>query len=147
MAQAIFEQMVRKESSLKDKLEVDCAGIAVINGKNATAQAISIMQKRGINISSHKAKQITPELLLEADLIITMCGSNLDAVVKMVPRVIEKAFTLKQFALGLDSDGGTSCADLDVVDPVGKDLGFYQKCAEEIEENLRKLLRRLEQNY
>lgn len=147
MAQAMLKQMVREVSSLKDKLEVDCAGITAINGKKATAQAINTMEKRGINISSHKAKQVTPELLLKADLILTMSVSNLDAVVKMVPQVIERTFTLKQFASGLDKDGDTSCADLDIVDPVGKDLGFYQKCAEEIEENLIKLLRRLERNY
>jgi arsenate reductase len=50
---------------------VQSAGIEA-HGKNP--HAISIMQEAGINISGQASTRVTPAMLEQADLVVTVCG-------------------------------------------------------------------------
>lgn len=52
-------------------LAAHSAGIEA-HGKNL--RAIEVMQEAGVDISKQKSKQLTPELLGWADLLVTVCG-------------------------------------------------------------------------
>lgn len=51
---------------------VESAGIAALVGRPAERHAIDVMARRGIDISAHRARQLTPELLAGADLVLVM---------------------------------------------------------------------------
>lgn len=53
-------------------LNVSSAGLSAMLGHQADSKAIETMQKRGIDISQHQPRQINPEILLTADLILVM---------------------------------------------------------------------------
>ena len=50
---------------------VQSAGIEA-HGKNP--RAISIMQEAGIDISGQESTRVTPDMLEQADLVVTVCG-------------------------------------------------------------------------
>ena len=51
---------------------MESAGLGALVGHPASEFAVELMQERGIDISSHKAQQLTPDLVSKADLILVM---------------------------------------------------------------------------
>lgn len=51
---------------------VESAGIAALVGRPAEPFAVEAMARRGIDISAHRARQLTPELLSQADVVFVM---------------------------------------------------------------------------
>lgn len=51
---------------------VGSAGIAALVGRPAEQHAVDLLGKRGIDISGHRARQLTPELLASADVVLVM---------------------------------------------------------------------------
>ena len=54
-----------------DRFEVLSAGI-VAHGKNP--RAIEVMSEAGVDISDQQSKALTPEMLADLDLLVTVCG-------------------------------------------------------------------------
>lgn len=85
-----------------------------------SANADLALSKLGIAHGSHFARNIRPEDIEEADLLLTMSASHKRALSGAAEG---KVFTLKEFALG---EGG------DIRDPFGGDEQDYINCLEEI---------------
>jgi protein-tyrosine phosphatase len=67
------------EAALADRLRrrgvvavVQSAGISALVGRPADAIAVELMAERGLDISSHRARQLTPELIRSFELILVM---------------------------------------------------------------------------
>jgi len=117
MAKVILEQklIVIGKSSLFD---VDSAATNGASGQHANQAAIDTVKATfGENLlATHISKKLTPAMTDKADLILVM-----EARMKAgLP--LKKAQTLKEYA------GGSG----DVIDPYGKGLQVYARCAAEI---------------
>ncbi|MHB1140492.1 MAG: arsenate reductase (thioredoxin) [Sulfuricaulis sp.] len=55
----------------RDRVEAMSAGIEA-HGKNP--RAIAIMREAGVDISRQESTRVTPEMLAQADLVVTVCG-------------------------------------------------------------------------
>ena len=55
----------------RDRVEANSAGIEA-HGKNP--RAIAVMREAGVDISHQESTRVTPEMLAQADLVITVCG-------------------------------------------------------------------------
>lgn len=71
------------EALLKEKLSlnqmhvsVSSAGIQALVGRGADSTSRALMEEKGLNIASHRARQASPELLFSADLILTMSSEQ-----------------------------------------------------------------------
>jgi protein-tyrosine phosphatase len=80
------------EAALADRLRrrgvssvVQSAGIAALVGHPADAIATELMSERGIDISSHRARQLTPELIRAFELILVMEKGQQRAVEAILP--------------------------------------------------------------
>ncbi|MGH6890081.1 MAG: low molecular weight phosphotyrosine protein phosphatase, partial [Rhizomicrobium sp.] len=51
---------------------IDSAGVAALVGMPPPEPALSVMAKRGVDISHHRAKQVTRDLAREFDLVLVM---------------------------------------------------------------------------
>lgn len=109
------------------------AGTAAVDGASAATQAVQVMKEQGLDLSSHEATPLTPELVDEADLILTMSASHKDVIRKMKPQAIEKTFLLKEFV------GQTG----DIADPFGRDVEVYRETAAVLRELLEEAVERL----
>lgn len=66
------EGLLRSRFEKRGRGEVSSAGIAALVGRPADPFAVELLAERGIDISTHRARQLTPELLAGADLVLVM---------------------------------------------------------------------------
>lgn len=135
------EGMLKKELSnkgIKDYL-VSSAGISVIFSSGASEYAIEVMKSEGIDISSHKAKQITDKEINASYLILTMTVNHKDYIIKKYPKAADKVMTLKEYTNCMQYTG-----DLDISDPFGNDINEYSNSMNDIKSCIEKLIVKIE---
>ena len=126
------------EGLLKKLLGPDCgwkissAGVHAGNGDSASSGAVEALRMLGINLTAHRSRRLTPEMVRTADLIVTMTRSHRDAVLDMDPKSEGKVFLLKSFGIA-------QCAT-DIYDPVGEALDIYCRVRDEIDAALPDLI-------
>ena len=126
MAEAIARQMLAQrmgvtEEELERKgLTVVSAGSFAMPGSRATPAAVEALLPTGADLTRHRSRPLTVELIHQADLIYTMGRSHAAAVISLVPSARDKVFTL-------DPDG-------EIDDPIGSDVTVYQSLAVKLRE-------------
>lgn len=73
MAAALFKRLLRERG--RGDIRVESAGLAA-NGSPATAEAAAVMAEWGEDLSGHRSRQVTAELLEQADVIGVMTPSH-----------------------------------------------------------------------
>ncbi|HHY81805.1 MAG TPA: low molecular weight protein arginine phosphatase [Clostridiales bacterium] len=132
MAEGLLRSML--ESRNAEGIQVGSAGIAALPGMMASNQAVKVMQEFGVDLESHRTRQVNKKLLQEADLILTMTEGHKNAIQSWEPSVWSKIHTLKEYA-GME--------EKDISDPYGLDDDAYRKAAREIREALEKIVDKL----
>ncbi len=80
LAQGVFENVLRREG-LEGEVEVDSAGTGSWHvGEPPDERALSVASFRGVDISSQRARRITPEDCQNFDYILTMDEENYHTV-------------------------------------------------------------------
>lgn len=133
MAEGIAKGILR-EKGMEDQISVESAGIWAMDGAQASHQAIAVMEKWGIDLSTHRSKPLTRELVMEADLVLTMTPAHRAGVLDLAPDLSEKVFTLEEYALDAPGNQGG------IPDPYGQSVAVYEQCAVAIEEKVRKAI-------
>jgi tRNA threonylcarbamoyl adenosine modification protein (Sua5/YciO/YrdC/YwlC family) len=118
MAEAILKKKLA-DSGRKD-VEVISAGITMFAGMGATEATRDVLAAQGIDVSRHRSQMVTPGMIKKSDLILVMEGLHEKKVLQAVPEAKNRVFLLKEFA---KIDDG----DLNISDPIGGALGFYQQ--------------------
>jgi protein-tyrosine phosphatase len=91
MAEGMLKNWLASKNST---IEVTSAGVAAVVDKPPTRIAQALMQSRNIDISSHVARQITEEMVREADLILVMENSQKKRIENVYPFSLGKVFLL-----------------------------------------------------
>jgi protein-tyrosine-phosphatase len=116
-----------------DTIDVQSAGTAAVPGCPATQYAMEAVKTWNADISSHRSRPISRELVEEADLILVMTPHHYRDVVTILPEARPKTFLLKRFPEpGRDGDS--------VADPIGGSLDTYNQTFLEIGEELGRML-------
>jgi protein-tyrosine-phosphatase len=134
MAEAIFKDLLEDKGIEKD-IQVLSAGTMAIEGQKAAENAIMVMKEKNIDLTSHSSTLLTKESIDKADIILTMTRSHKSQILRALPEVKNKVFTLKEFA---EYD-----KNLDILDPFGQNIETYRECANEIEKTLERVLDKL----
>jgi protein-tyrosine phosphatase len=82
MAEAVLADRLRRRGV---ETVVQSAGIAALVGHPADANAVALMAERGLDISGHRARQLTPELIRSFELILVMEKGQQRAVEAILP--------------------------------------------------------------
>src|SRR5687768_1554204 len=132
---ALAEALARKVAARRgiEDLSVSSAGTNAWDTATATDEALLVGMERGLDLTGHRARKLTPAIVSEADLIFVMTPGHLEPVKQMGGR--GKAHVIDEYASGV-SDKGIS-------DPFGGDLETYRQTADALEEELEKLFDRL----
>jgi arsenate reductase len=75
-----------------DRVEAMSAGIEA-HGKNP--RAIAVMREAGVDISHQESTRVTPEMLAQADLVVTVCGHADEHCPALPPGVQKKHWPLE----------------------------------------------------
>ncbi|NLY89825.1 MAG: ribose 5-phosphate isomerase B [Firmicutes bacterium] len=155
MAAGLFAKILQEKG--ETGIKITSAGLAAVDGAPASAEAVEVMRRAGVDLSGHRARRLTREMVLAADLVLTMTRRQKEAVLVLAPEAGEKVFTLHEFAGGFAKDTGADVAGKsgarqgeeaakaaaracenrweqgDILDPFGGDLQTYETCARQIE--------------
>ncbi|SHG93328.1 protein-tyrosine phosphatase [Thermosyntropha lipolytica DSM 11003] len=106
MAAALFLKLLEeREKGLSQKFQVLSAGIFAQDGLKASLEAIEAMKGESIDLSSHVSQMVYPDLVRDADLILTMTGKQKEILVDRFPEAEAKTFTLMEYA-GMEGEVG-----------------------------------------
>ena len=131
MAAGFLREMLKE----KKELRIDSRGTIFSSFSGPTPQAIKIMKGYGIDISSHKTKSLSKDLIDEADLILVMERKHREKIQELNPEAKNKTFLLKEFVPDKEN--------LEIRDPIGLSDEVYKEVAEEIKSALEKVLPRI----
>ncbi|HZJ83713.1 MAG TPA: low molecular weight protein arginine phosphatase [Clostridia bacterium] len=137
MAEALFKNIMNKNKEDHD-MNIISAGVAAFSGGGANPNAIRAMKEMGIDLQGHTSSSLTPELIGQADLILTMTGSHRDIIVVMDPAAGEKTYTLMEYTK-LEVTAGSK----DIMDPYGGSIEVYRESAKQIKKALEELVLRI----
>ena len=132
MAEAIARRLIR-ESGRTD-LEVESAGTQAWDRSPASDEALLVGVERNLDLSGHRARRLTPEIVANADLVLVMSPAHLAQVREMDPSANVHLFA----GYGVSGGSGRSIAD-----PFGGNLNDYRATADELEHELKEILERI----
>ena len=132
----LAEAIARKaaEERGQDSFVITSAGTSTWEGSPASDASILVGLEQGLDLSRHRSRQLSRDLVAENDLILAMGPHHLDRVEALGGE--GKSFLLTQYA-----SGGSSNSP--IADPFGGDLDAYRATAEELTAEVRKAFDRI----
>ncbi|WP_225562697.1 low molecular weight protein-tyrosine-phosphatase [Rhodanobacter sp. DHG33] len=96
-AEYLFRQQVASWG-----IQVGSAGLAAMVNSPVEGTAAQLMDEHGVDSSVHRARQVTPALLREADLVLGMEKSHLLALARLAPEASGKLFLFDKWCEARD---------------------------------------------
>lgn len=122
--------------ALSTEKTIDCqicsAGLGALIGHPPDPMASQLMLKNGIDISGHRARQVTKEMIRKADLILVMETAHKTAIEESEPSAKGKVFRIGEWG------------KFDISDPYRKDINAFEEAFELIEQGTSQWLQKLQ---
>jgi protein-tyrosine phosphatase len=137
MAEVLCRRMLAQRkgcqpNELEDRgVMVGSAGLAAMAGGRAAPEAVRVMAEGGLDLSEHETQPLSETMVRHADLIWTMTQSQREEVVAQWPGAARRVHVL-------------AASGPDIADPIGGPVERYQRCAEQIEKELKARLAALD---
>lgn len=132
LAEAIARDVVPVR--LDFDVEIASAGTSAQAGAPASRHSLEVAAGHGIDLSAHRSQPLRPELVRNADLIVTMGVRHRDTVGELDPDSLDSTYLLTNFS---DHHHG------DIPDPIGGGREVYEQtclvireCVEEMADKL-----------
>jgi protein-tyrosine-phosphatase len=123
MAEALLRDAVAARGL--DQVTVSSAGTGAWDGAPVSEGAYLVGLENGLDLSNHRARLLTREVVRGADLVLVMSGHHLARVAELGGE--DKARLLGAYA-------GRDGAQAEVSDPYGSDLDSYRATYAELQE-------------
>ncbi|HZY15419.1 MAG TPA: low molecular weight protein-tyrosine-phosphatase [Ramlibacter sp.] len=111
---------------------VHSAGLGALIGQPADPIAVELMRERGIDIRSHRARQLTRRLCLDADVVLVMEREQRRRLEELYPETCGRVFRLAEHA------------DRDVPDPYRQPPAAFRAALSIIDQGVAAWLERLQ---
>jgi protein-tyrosine-phosphatase len=133
---ALAEGIARREAIDRGLIdfEVSSAGTSAWNGAPASDGGLLVALEHGVDLSGHRARQLTREIVEEQDVILVMGPHHLERAEALGGE--GKSHLLTHYAAHGSSDRAVS-------DPFGGDLEVYRATYEELEREIRRVFDRI----
>ena len=122
MAGAIFR--ARMPAAWAGFLEVSSAGTVAWEGQPVSNLAVDVLAEDGIDLSAHRARLLTREMIEDADLVVVMENRHKERIGLLAPKLETPIVVLGELDDGRDSP--------DIDDPIGGDRVRYERTRAEL---------------
>ena len=127
------EALLRHELRGQDGFTVESAGLGALVGHPASAHSVALMDELGLDISAHRARQIHPEMVSAADLVLVMEAGHRRAIDDADPTARGKIHRLGEWQ------------DRDIIDPFRRPLAAYEVALGDIQAGVASWVKRLKE--
>jgi protein-tyrosine phosphatase len=107
------------------------AGLGAMMGGEAAPEAVEVARAYGADLTGHRSRPLTPDLAAQADHLVAMTQSHVQALLAHYPRLGAPPRLL-------------SASGADLPDPIGCDRPVYEECGRQIWSDLGPFLDRLQ---
>lgn len=128
MAEALFAEKLKQTSP---KVSVSSAGLGALVNHPADPHAQDLMIAKGLDISSHRARQATQDIYFDADLILTMSTGQQEQIEGKFPSVRGRVQRLGKWG------------EYDIVDPYKRPKAIFEQALQLIEQGINDWYRKL----
>src|SRR2546423_12554679 len=124
----LAEALARKIADRRglEDLNVSSAGTNANDNVPATDEALLVGMERGLDLTGHRSRKLTPAIVSEADLIFVMTPGHVEQVKQLGGR--GKVHVIDEYASGIAEQG--------ITDPYGGHLEAYRRTADGLEQEL-----------
>jgi protein-tyrosine phosphatase len=123
------EHLLRSRLDVASDWHTMSAGIAAAPGMPPSAAGVDVMAECGVDLSAHRSRPLTGEVVDASDVIVVMTASHREQVEARFPAAAQKVFLLGSFGHGGD-----------VPDPIGLSADAYRRVRRQIEQALPELV-------
>ena len=120
MAEALLRDALRGE----EEITVESAGLGALVGHSASDFAVELMRERGVDITSHRARQLHPDMVRAADLILVMELGHKKAIDEMDQAARGKVHRIGEWQ------------DREISDPYQQPKAVYVESLKDIEDGV-----------
>ncbi len=121
MAEALLRVRLARDEARRG-WRVASAGVWAMEGRPASAHSVEEMARLGIDLSAHRSRNVTAQLMAEADLVLAMTRSQVEALGAAFPEHAYKVHLLSEM-IG---------QEYDIHDPYGGTRAEYALVAREL---------------
>jgi protein-tyrosine phosphatase len=112
--------------------QVRSAGLGALIGKPADAIAVELMRERRLDITAHRATQITRAMCLESDIVLVMEREQKQRLQRLYPETCGRVFRLGELQ------------DVDVPDPYRQPTSVFRSSLSIIDDCVEQWLQRIQ---
>lgn len=139
MAEGLLKKILLKEDMTD--ISIYSAGTNPAPKQKPSLNTLELLKKDGLDFSHHISRRLSIEMIEEANAIFVMQRVHKDAVLKIAPHAGEKICFLSHF----HTLPNNPYHELEIPDPIGMNLFFYENIYEMIRSSCQGILRRLKQ--
>lgn len=132
MAEALMREALASRGA--DQIIVSSAGTGAWDGAPISEGAYLVGLEHGLDLSGHRARMLTREIVRNADLILTMSGQHRARVAELGGE--DKVHVLGEYA-------GRDEARAEITDPFGADLASYRQTYDELQQLIGEVVSRV----
>ncbi|MCC5829830.1 MAG: Sua5/YciO/YrdC/YwlC family protein [Phycisphaeraceae bacterium] len=120
MARTLLSQrhQVRVQQLPELGIEIGSAGVYGQGCVPASLPAQEAVKRLGLDLSEHRSRGLTTEMIHQADLVFCMTRSHQDAILRQIPEASDKVHLLS--------------SEAEIADPYGSDVESYATCLNQI---------------
>ena len=96
---AFARQVVKRGDD--HRITISSAGTWTVTGMPATPDAFKQAEKYGLNLSMHKSRSISQEILAQADLVLVMEANHKEGITLEFPVAADKVYLLAEVTKGV----------------------------------------------
>ena len=119
------EALLKRELRGQDGFTVESAGLGALVGHPASDYSQELMAEMGEDISAHRARQIHPDMVQTADLVLVMEAGHKRAIDDADPTARGKVHRLGEWQ------------DKNIADPFQQPKDAYERALADIKEGVR----------
>ena len=123
----------RRLGALIDRVEVRSAGVAGLEGAQASEGSRTVARAAGLDLESHRSRPLTAALLRDQDLVLLMEARDVARVRALAPDLEAEVLALADF-------GRAGVRGESVPDPFGQPIAAYEECLRRIEDHLERVV-------
>jgi protein-tyrosine phosphatase len=122
------------QAALGPAAEVSSAGLGALHGQGAAPEVLALMAERGLDLSAHRCRQVTPQHLKDSDLVLVMDRRQKARCESVVPSARGKVFLLGHW---LEPDRQ------EIADPYRRGEAAFRRALDHIDDSVTAWLSRL----